>query len=286
MGLAKTVERIPLKTDTTIDVYHFGSNQKGILIVSGIHGDEVTGVFATKKLIEIIQKNGCPTPITIIPVANPIAFSCRTRVDPRDNLDLNRIFPYDNNNGPTHDIAQTIWSFAKEATTIIDLHSSDHLSAIPYVVCLYRDERVKRLAISLNVETIVEGRKNKGHLFAEATRIGIPSIIVELAGKSAIYNEKQGELMAHKLYEFLINKTPSSANKFYGNIVDIDAPNKGILKLEIKPGQIIKKGDIIGMIDDVEVIAPDSGIVLRSVEPSMILKGERICSIALECIKQ
>jgi predicted deacylase len=92
--------------------------------------------------------------------------------------------------------------------------------------------------------------------------------------------------MAHKLYEFLINKTPSSANKFYGNIVDIDAPNKGILKLEIKPGQIIKKGDIIGMIDDVEVIAPDSGIVLRSVEPSMILKGERICSIALECIKQ
>ena len=49
---------------------------------------------------------------------------------------------------------------------------------------------------------------------------------------------------------------------------------------------IIKKGDIIGMIDDVEVIAPDSGIVLRSVEPSMILKGERICSIALECIKQ
>jgi predicted deacylase len=70
--------------------------------------------------------------------------------------------------------------------------------------------------------------------------------------------------MAYILYEFLINKTPSNAHKFYGNIVDIDAPNKGILKLEIEPGQIIKKGDIIGMIEDVEVIAPDSGIVLRS----------------------
>ena len=280
--MKRTIKKIPLKIDTTIDIYRFGGDENGILIVAGVHGNEVTGIYAARKLIELIEENGCETPVTIVPVANPIAFSCRTRSDPRDGLDLNRAFPYEDKEGPSHYIANCIWSLTKDATTLIDLHSSDHLSAIPYVVCLYDDEPSKKLAVSLDVETIVGGRENKGLLFAEAARSGIPSILIELAGEYGIYNEEQGEWLARILLDFLMNKESTATHNFYGNIMDVHSPKKGILRLPIEPGQKVKKDDVIAVIEEEEVFSEHSGIVLRTAEQSMIKEGERICSIALD----
>jgi predicted deacylase len=74
----------------------FGNGPINVLVLGGIHGDEVTSVDVTRGLASLLRADPALIPpgrtISIIEVANPDGYARKTRSNSRD-IDLNRNFP-------------------------------------------------------------------------------------------------------------------------------------------------------------------------------------------------
>lgn len=74
----------------------FGHGPRGVLILGGIHGDEVTSVDVARGLIELLRSQPSLVPpdrtVAIIDVVNPDGYLKKTRTNAR-GIDLNRNFP-------------------------------------------------------------------------------------------------------------------------------------------------------------------------------------------------
>ncbi|MCS7034642.1 MAG: M14 family murein peptide amidase A [Phycisphaerae bacterium] len=78
-----------------IEIEYFGAGSSAVLILGGIHGDEVTSVDLTRKLMARLRERPELTAgktVAIIEVANPDGYWRRTRTNAR-GVDLNRNFP-------------------------------------------------------------------------------------------------------------------------------------------------------------------------------------------------
>jgi protein MpaA len=82
-----------------IEIEYFGSGPVSVLILGGIHGDEVTSVDVARNLATLLRENPKLIPpgrrIGIIEVANPDGYFRRTRSNAR-GIDVNRNFPAKN----------------------------------------------------------------------------------------------------------------------------------------------------------------------------------------------
>lgn len=76
-----------------ITAFDFGSQGPKILILGGVHGDEIEGVAAAKALMaRFIEKFDFKMQITVIPEANPDGCLMNQRTNSR-GVDLNRNLP-------------------------------------------------------------------------------------------------------------------------------------------------------------------------------------------------
>jgi len=76
-----------------IDAMSFGSTGKHVLILGGVHGDEIEGVALAKFLIaELIESFDVPLTVTLVPCLNIDGFLAGTRQNAND-VDLNRNLP-------------------------------------------------------------------------------------------------------------------------------------------------------------------------------------------------
>jgi hypothetical protein len=105
--------------------YFFSAKEEGpaIMILAGVHGDELAGIEAAKKYLENFQpKKGT---VIIIPEANKGACQNQVRaISPEE--DLNRNFPGDSNSDGINRLAGEIMSLMKDNNVqfLLDLHES------------------------------------------------------------------------------------------------------------------------------------------------------------------
>lgn len=71
--------------------YHFFPKTSGkeLLILGGVHGDEIEGVIAAQKMIELMMASNFKIPVTIVPEFNPEGVLHKTRGN-LNGVDLNR----------------------------------------------------------------------------------------------------------------------------------------------------------------------------------------------------
>lgn len=86
--------KIEMLTDSPqglpVVAYHFGQSGPRVLVLGGVHGDEVEGVVAAQKLLEIWSRAfNLKLQLTLIPIFNPDGVFKNTRVNSR-GVDLNR----------------------------------------------------------------------------------------------------------------------------------------------------------------------------------------------------
>ncbi|HTL30533.1 MAG TPA: M14 family zinc carboxypeptidase [Tepidisphaeraceae bacterium] len=92
IGLGESVKGQPIVAQV------FGDGTRPVLILGGIHGDEVTSVDLTKNLIDLLKRSPSligPKSVAIIAVANPDGYGANKRTNAR-GVDLNRNFPASN----------------------------------------------------------------------------------------------------------------------------------------------------------------------------------------------
>lgn len=80
----------------TITLETFGDGPVNVLVLGGIHGDEVTSVDVTRALLDMLRADPSLVPpdktVAVIEVANPDGYARKTRANAR-GIDLNRNFP-------------------------------------------------------------------------------------------------------------------------------------------------------------------------------------------------
>jgi predicted deacylase len=112
-------------TDYQTVAYTISSERGGptIMIMSGVHGDELAGIEATKELIKTLEPERGT--VIVIPEVNKEACKNRVRTMPSEE-DLNRIYPGDSSSQGINKLAGEIFAIMQENKIdfLLDLHES------------------------------------------------------------------------------------------------------------------------------------------------------------------
>lgn len=131
---------------------------KKLLVLGCVHGNEVAGEFALKKLVkeieegEIVIKKG---QLIVVPVCNVEANKKDVRqID--DNL--NRVMKeWENPNSYEKKLANEIMPLIKKCDVMLDLHSTHCKGDEPFVFCDYPKEDNLRVIDVIDVKYVLEG---------------------------------------------------------------------------------------------------------------------------------
>jgi uncharacterized protein len=171
-------------------VYRGGDGPKAA-IVSGIHGDELEGLYVCHLLAEWLEKLSISNPsgllgsVELYPAMNTLGMDTLTRFIPVFDTDLNRSFP----GAPQGDLPKRIAHAAieslKGAALVIDIHASNiYLREIPQVRinCDFADSLVP-MAQRMNVDLIwLHGAITvlEATIAHSLNSIDIPCLVVEM----------------------------------------------------------------------------------------------------------
>lgn len=272
-----------------LNFHVFGEGQPRVFFTGGIHGGEATGIYTAQRVIKFLEENELlKGSVKVLPISNPAAFRRMQRTSPYDELDLNRIFPGNEDSAPTLGVASVIWSEAQDADYIVDLHCCGVYGS-SYTLAVYNEFGFAReLAGMLSIPRVIESGGTRGQLFTNACDKGIPAVIIELPGGG------QGGVIdldaAEEAYQALINllrqlgmvagvaKKPEPC--FYGKLQPVMTSLQGAFVPEIKPGSSIAKGQVLGRVDGIAVTSPVDGVATMVRPASYIFRGSPVANVA------
>lgn len=256
-----------------------------MLLIGGVHGDEIEGPIALQKLSQTLNVEDLCGRVIILPVANPLAFRAHSRFAPEDGLDLNRSFPGDPDGSPTQVIAAFITKLIDKADSVFDFHAGGSRHSLKPCVLVHPladAAQMKQTLAAANafgapVLLLIDESETSGLLDFEVERRGKIFCCAELGGFgvasiNTIRIAFDGAL--NLLQHFRVtsqtrtNSTPLvldalSADNFY------DAPKDGIFEPILEIDDQVSSGDVLGHLytpeeDIVPITARcDGQIVLR-----------------------
>ncbi len=263
-----------------------------LFVTAAVHGNEINGVEMVRRVRASTDPRRLRGTLILVMIANPIAFLTMTRELP-DGRDLNRFFPgYDRGSMASH-IADAIFTKIVRISDFgIDLHTAPAgRTNLPHVRADMRNPRSRRLARAFGGGIAFDMPGEPGMLRRAATEAGIPTVVFE-AGEPLRFQRpvvRRGlaglrNVMADlEMYECERTTTP-----FQIVVSDhrwIRAEKGGILDLDVKPGDIIKRGDVIavntkpfGTVVD-RLRAPHSGLVVGCTTLPLVIPGSAICHL-------
>lgn len=266
------------------EVHTFGSGSPKIYFTAGIHGNEVTGIYVARRLIEYFTENpplrGC---VTVIPTVNATAMRCMQRRCPFDGEDLNRIFPGNESGSLSHRLAASVYAETEQADILVDLHCCGQHS-LPYLLSIYSEApNVRALVSRITMPVAIHSEGTGGQLFTESTRKrGQAACIIELpsgAGSGAV-NLPVGDGCYAALLDMLRTEGVVSgavegrSPVFYGSMLDAETPLCGLWRPEIKSGAAVACGQRIGTVEGEPVCAPADGLALIVRPCGYLLPGD------------
>ncbi|PKR79535.1 succinylglutamate desuccinylase [Brumimicrobium salinarum] len=289
-----TLEVAKLHTNTPIQipviVSHAKKHGPTLLLLAGLHGDEINGIESIRKMI----KKGWHKPsygtVICIPVFNIFGFLNLSREFP-DGRDLNRVFPGTKNGSLA---SQFAYIFMKEIAPltdiIIDLHTgAAQRNNYPQTRADFQDKASKELcdifAAPFTIHSSVLAKSIRGSvtklrkqyiLFegGKANRIDQSVVDVAIDGIKRV--------MQHLNMRFFDIEEPKQPPIIIHKSKWIRASNSGVLNLKIDNGAYVDKGKIIATISDPygkferSVKAPFDGYVFNVNEIPLVNKGDAL----------
>ena len=280
------------------------SDLKRLCVVTGIHGDELEGQFVCYELNRRIQQNPeCLKGIVdIYPAFNPLGIDTLQRGIPLFDLDMNRIFPGNDQGAVAEWVASQLIEDLRGADVAIDIHASNiFLREIPQVrINVNTAEELVPLAKMLDVDfvwihqavTVLEST-----LAHSLNSIGVKTLVVE-AGVGMRITEDYGLRLVNGILNLLKNlgmwtgpvdfvRDPIvSADR---SVSFINSSVAGVFIPEIRHSSKVQKGEVVGKIVDPltgtiveECISPSEGLLFTLREYPIVNEGSLIARILEE----
>jgi hypothetical protein len=282
-------------------------------LTAAVHGDEVTGTAVIQSLFKLLVR----FPITkgkifAFPILNPTGFETISRHLFYDGADLNRFF-HGTSDGSAAErfasiILKSILDFKPDL--VVDLHT-DSANSIAYTLVDKPDaltdllalRKSMTLAAKLGFAWAVDTDESVGYpaqncLTGQLILRGIPAVTIELGGP-LIISDTYRKLGLESLWNLLLDQglvsqaIPNSTSQKNSQSIDIytfqervRTQSTGIIEYRVKPGEIIKKTQVLGIIrnvfgETIEVIhSPTDGIVFSHEDQSVVFPGLALFTIA------
>ncbi len=264
-------------------------------VTAAIHGNELNGISIIHELWGKINENELTGIILLAPVLNTPGFLAGERAF-SDGKDLNRIMP-GKKNGTTSEVFafSIINKIVKNVDYLIDLHTASfgRINSL-YVRADMSHEIVAQMAELQEPQIIVNKCGEAGTLRGEASRIGIPTITVEV-GDPYLFQKKHIRPSIFGLNNVLVD-----LGMIDEEMEDIDhdaiickksfwvyAKNGGILHVFPNLTDLIKKGDLIANITDIfgsvieEIVAPVNAVVVAKSTNPVCQVGSRVIHLGV-----
>jgi predicted deacylase len=303
IGLGKEVitrlniSTLPSGTVIDIPVHVFRAPTDGpvLLLMAGMHGDEVNGIEIVRRLVG--QKLLKPQRGTVIaiPVLNIYGFLNFSREVP-DGKDVNRSFPGSASGSLASRVAYT---FVKEILPWIDYGLDFHTGGasrtnFPQVRCVLNDPENEKIASAFGAPFVVDSALLANSLRKEAAKHG-KKIVVYESGESLRFDEKGIQIAndgALRVMNFL-KIQPAILPEPQPAIICrktnwIRAHQAGLFHSRVHPGEFINKDQIIGSIADpygektIFVKSPYSGFIIGLNHMPVVNEGDALAHIGRE----
>ena len=289
--------QLPTKTIIEIPVYVFRSINPGptLLILAGMHGDEINGIEIVRKLItrDDIKKPLCGS-IIAIPVINIISFLYGSR-DLPDGRDLNRCFPGTKSGSLGSRIAYDLMNeIIPQIDFGIDFHTGGaKISNYPQLRCVFSSKTNLELGTKFSAPLIINAPFRDNTLRKEASKKG-KSILVFEGGESSRFdvlsvNEGvNGCLRLMKHYGMVETSVADNPTVVLNKTSWVRAKSSGLFHSEKLNGSHIIKGELIGMICDPygeyeeKLVAPYDGYIIGINNQPVINQGDALMHIGIE----
>jgi uncharacterized protein len=291
----------PDGTAVTVDIERISRGQQGphLAVVAAMHGTEYASVAALGQLIRTIEPTRVRGTLTLVPVANRLAFETRTMyVCPPDGKNLNRTFPGNPRGSYAEVLADLLWrEVASQASHVLDIHGGELVEGLAPFTGAYAleghghgdalAEASRQLAEAFDTPFLVLNEvppqaSGGSRLCHVATRAGVPAALVE-AGQLGRIDEADVRFIADgvrnvmrmlgMLDEPIVRQR---AKPLILNEIEVYAHTAGLFHSRVSPGDTIVPGQQLGEIVDyfgnsVERFTSEwNGVVLGVIGPAMV----------------
>lgn len=184
--------KMPVREKIKILKNHFEpANMSGeearISLVTGIHGDELDGQYVCYEVIKRIKENPDKLAgiVDVYPCVNPLGMDMGTRGIPMFDLDMNRVFPGDNNGAMAEYVASELVDDIIGSNLCIDIHSSNVYVKEALQVRVNEDcaDRLLRYARIMNADFVWVYSSitvREATLAYSLNKLGVPTLVTEM----------------------------------------------------------------------------------------------------------
>ncbi|WP_178842851.1 succinylglutamate desuccinylase/aspartoacylase family protein [uncultured Treponema sp.] len=285
--MIKTIAKVVLPVDETLEIKKqriepetkegaAPGRQKRISIVTGIHGDELEGQYVCYELQRRINEDFSSLKgiVDIYPAMNPLGIDSIERGIPAFDLDMNRLFPGNEEGNMTEYLAAQIIKDVSGSDLVIDIHASNiYLTEIPQIrINELHEKQLVPLAQKANVDFIwVHGASTvlEATFAYSLNSTGTPCLVVEMGVGMRItknYGKQLVDGIMNLMKELGIWSGKTSEvrkpiiSKNPDDVCFLNAGTGGLFIPCVKHWQKLKKGELIG-----QIIDPLSGSILEEV---------------------
>jgi predicted deacylase len=276
-----------------------------VVVLGGVHGDEYEGVAAASAVWRDLDVDVLRGQVSVIPVANPPAFSAGTRTSPVDGANLARVFPGSPRGTATERIADRLSdALIRRAHLLIDLHSAGQHYAMPLLCGSYSGDddlglRCRAAALAFGAPVYwAHPDVSPGRSLSVALQAGVPCIYAECGGGGRV---RPADLQAYR-------QGVQRVLAHVGALPPTDPPPRPRLRLRstgdvdtalavTRPGLLlehtavldrVQQGQVLGEVVDErgEVLeslySPNAGIVIMARRTARVRPGDTAYLVALQ----
>lgn len=277
-----------------VQVWRGPTDGPTVFISGAMHGDEINGTGAIRRLILEPPFKLSAGALLLVPVLNILGFERHSRYLP-DRRDLNRCFPGTADGSLASRYAHALFGeIVGRADFGIDLHTAAvRRTNYPNVRADLKNPEVRRVAEAFGCELIVNGKGPMGSLRRAACKHGCPTIVLE-AGEVWKVEPTVVEVALRGIRNVLIELGMVEGKPRrppYQVRVDrtkwVRAEDGGMLRFHVAPGDLVKAGQPIATstnllgVESGLLSAPVDGVVLGMTTLPSVTPGDPVCHIAV-----
>ena len=268
-------ERLVIKKNR-LEPENMTGKEKRISIVTGTHGDELDGQYICYEIIKKIQMypEKLKGIVDIYPDVNPLGIDMGSRGIPMFDLDMNRVFPGDNNGAVAEYTAAGLIDDIIGSDFCLDIHSSNiFLKEMPQLRMTEENkDKLLPYAKKLNADFIwIYSSKTvlDATLAYSLNNMGVPTLVAEMGVGHRINNEYCQQLIEGifnlmtelEVWDEAPVNVRNSIVSTEGQVSFISAAGSGIFVSSINSMGTIGMGTHIG-----DIIEPITGKVIQRIE--------------------
>lgn len=264
-----------------------------VCVTAAIHGDEINGVEAIRRLLMELRPADMRGTVIAVPVVNELGFMAGSRYLP-DGRDLNRSFPGSPRGSLAARIAHLLMKeVVSRCDLAIDLHcGSGRRGNLPQVRADLDDRDTFEAAMTFGAPATIHARVRDGSLREAATQHGVAMLLFE-GGESnrfdpyAIEGAFDG---VRRVLEHLgvIDNAPGVSTPTFTSRQTrwVRASRGGLLRLEVELGEMVERRQVLGELANIygrsnlAVRAPVDGLLIGLNRSPLINQGDALFHVA------